>query len=559
MSSYGRVCASFAAQVLVVEQRVGDAGIWLVHPHDVAAGRKVALHRCRLLTRWRGPLRGRRLRRRRSPGGSRCRISAPLSPSPAAPAAGRRRPRRHRDGERRGRPRDLNALPLQHAQQFGLRAEARVARRQHVGRRALDLRFHHRALALVVEVAEEVDAVVGEVVERDDDARLLVVVVVPERPHHAADRRVLPEPGPRRLAGRQRPILGVGVAAVAERLVEATDAVVQRREEHQVAGRPGVERAPRVDAGHAHPRHLVHVVPPDQMPLVGEDRVEPRVVGAVAHGVVVEERARLVEVVQHLRLPPDEGVEDGPRHGERQAHCVAVVVVPHVLPGIDRAHRRVVRVLLLPLVHVHHVVAAVRLGDRRDERDDVLADVADVRAVVNGQAVGQFHQRRRRTGLAGVDGPVDVVDRRDALGDRVGHRVVHLDRARIGQFREIRLVLIELGHQGFRRDGDDDHLAAVLCRPDGVDLHARRGLGEEAHVVVHLLRIRQLARRAGDVAEDRLRRRDGLGRGHVVDDGRQEEGLGGVLLDLLRVLLVDRLGGQAARLGRGQRGAPGRG
>ncbi len=295
------------------------------------------------------------------------------------------------------------------------------------------------------------------------------------------------------------------------------------------------------------------------MPLVGEDRVEPRVVRAVAHGVVVEERARLVQVVQHLRLPPDVSVEHALRHLERQPHRIAVVVVPHVFPRVDRARRRVVRVLLLPLVHVHHVVAAVGLGDRRDERDDVLADVPDVGAVVHGQAVGQFHQRRRRAGLARVDGAVDVVHRRHALRDRVGHRVVHLDRAWVGQLGQVGLVLVELRHQGFRGDGDDDHLPAVFGRPDGVDLHPRRELGEEAHVVVHLLRVRQLARRACDVAEDGLRRRHGLGRRHVVDDGRQEEGLGGVLLDLLRVLLVDRLAGETARPGRGKGGAPGRG
>ena len=187
-----------------------------------------------------------------------------------------------------------------------------------------------------------------------------------------------------------------------------------RGHEHQVARRPGVERAAGEHARHAHARHLVDVVPADHVPFVGEDRIEPRVVRAVADGVVVEERARLVQVVQHLRLPVQVGVQHVLRQLERQAHRVAVVVVPDVVARVDRARGRVVRVLLAPLVDVDDAVAAVGFDDRRDERDDVLADVADVRAVVDGQAVGQLHQRRRRAGFGRVNRAGDVVDRRRA-------------------------------------------------------------------------------------------------------------------------------------------------
>ena len=109
--------------------------------------------------------------------------------------------------------------------------------------------------------------------------------------------------------GRERPLQRVGAAAVAERLVQPADAVVRRGDEHQIAGRPGVERAEREHAGHAHARHLVDVVPADHLPLVGEDRIEPGVVRTVADRVVVEIRHRLVQVVQHLRLPVDVGVQ----------------------------------------------------------------------------------------------------------------------------------------------------------------------------------------------------------------------------------------------------------
>ena len=54
-----------------------------------------------------------------------------------------------------------------------------------------------RALALQVEVLEKEVLVVGEVVERDEQPRLLVVVVVPLRPLRLGQRRVLLVPGAR--------------------------------------------------------------------------------------------------------------------------------------------------------------------------------------------------------------------------------------------------------------------------------------------------------------------------------------------------------------------------
>ena len=66
----------------------------------------------------------------------------------------------------------------------------------------------------------------------------------------------------------------------------------------------------------------------------------------------------------------------------------------------------------VPLVDVDHLVAAVDLDDRRDQRDQVVADRLDVFVVVDGQAVGELHQRGRRAGFGRVDRAGDVVDRR---------------------------------------------------------------------------------------------------------------------------------------------------
>ena len=147
------------------------------------------------------------------------------------------------------------------------------------------------------------------------------------------------------------------------------------------------------------------------MPLVGQNRIEPRVVGSVADRVVVQERARLVEVVQHLRLPAEIGVQHVLRQLERQRHRVAIVVVRDVVSPVHRAHRRLLRVLLPPFVRVDHAVAPIGLDHRGNQRDDVLADVPDVEAVVHRQAIRQFHERRRRARFGRMNRSGDVVHR----------------------------------------------------------------------------------------------------------------------------------------------------
>ena len=103
VSSYGLRCGSFGRPVLIVEQRVGDAAVRLVHADDVGAGGEGARLRLGAVV----PLACLRP-------GDRCCPSCP-SPCPPRPCAvssfvSRSRGSalaRHRDGERRGRARDL--------------------------------------------------------------------------------------------------------------------------------------------------------------------------------------------------------------------------------------------------------------------------------------------------------------------------------------------------------------------------------------------------------------------------------------------------------------------
>ena len=75
--------------------------------------------------------------------------------------------------------------------------------------------------------------------------------------------------------------------------------------------------------------------------------------------------------------------------------------------------------LLPPLVGIDHPVAAIGLDDRSDERNDMLADVPDVEAVVDCQTIGQFHQRRRRARFGRVNRSGDVVHGRRTPRDLV--------------------------------------------------------------------------------------------------------------------------------------------
>ncbi len=542
VSSYGRFCGSLGLQVLVVEQRVRDAAVGLIHADDVAARREllhlglrlvvslgIRLLTSRLRSGFGGPL-----------GRFRLRVS------------GLGFLRRHFHREWRRRARDLDRLPLQHAQQLRLRARPRVVAREDVRRRALDLRLQHGPLALQVEVLQEQLAVVGEVRQRGQQPRQRVVVVVALRPHGLRQRRVLLVPRARVVVRLQLPLDGVG-ARVAERLVEPADAVVHRPDEHQVAGRPRVEGAVGERAGHAELGHLRHVVPAEQLPLVGEDGVHPRVVRPVADRVVVQIRHRLVQVVQHLHLLRHHEIDHVSREGKRGGHRVAVVVVDDVFAPVGDRRPGVFRIREVPLVDVDLAIAAVRFQHGRDHRDDVRANGLDVRALVHHEPVGQFHQGRRRAGLGRVQRPRDVVHRHRRAHQPVGLGIVELDRAGVGQLREARAVLVEPGEDGLGGDGHGDHLPAFLGLADREHPYAARArLLEHPHVLVHFRRVGQLAGSAGDIPQHRRRRRHRLRRRQVVDQRRQEERLGRVFLDLLRVRLVDgllRVAGVLVRLG----------
>ena len=384
--------------------------------------------------------------------------------------------------------------------------------------------------------------------QRSEQPGLFVIVIVPLGPKYFGQRGILAVPGAGVLFRLECPFLRVR-AAIAKCFVEPADAVVQGRDEHQVARRPGIEIPVREDAGHPEFRHGGNVVPPDDLPFVRQNRVDPRIVGLVADGVVVEVRHGLMQVVQYLCFPTDIGVQN--IFGELQgySHGVAIVVMGDVFAPIHQPGIKLLRVREVPAVEIDHAVAAIDFHHWRDQRDRAVANFLDVRAFIHRQPVGQFHQRRRRSRLGRMDRAGDVVDGHGLRNDFVGFRVIQLDGARIGEFGEPRAVLPEVFQIFFRRYRHCDHLAAFFRRSDGEDLRARAGLLQHAHVAIHIFRVGQDAGRASYITEDRFRRRHHFRRRQIVHQRRREIRLRRVLVDLLGVRRVHGLIGIACRRG----------
>gem|GEM_PF-6641918 len=201
----------------------------------------------------------------------------------------------------------------------------------------------------------------------------------------------------------------------------------------------------------------------------------------------------------------------------------------------------------VPAEDVDLAIATVHFHDRSDEGDQVVADVPDVWALINREAVRQLHERCRRARFRRVYRARDVVDRSRLARQPSRFSIVHVDAARISELREVCLVLLEIREQRFRSDGDGDHLASFFRSANRVHPHSRARFGEHPHVGVDLLRVGKIVARARYVAQNCFRSRDGRRGRQIINERRQEKGLRGVFADFPGVFLVDRLIGIAPR------------
>ncbi len=431
-------------------------------------------------------------------------------------------------------------MPL-HAQQIHEPLDARhvaLTRGNHItGDRFLASGFHGVA-RFDVEVLQDHLREMRRVLQRRDHAGLAVVRVVAQRPVEVARRGPRPEPlalaliaasgGDRRCVRRRLPRTGrrrtasaaaggrIRVAEVHLRRVRAArplnlvhpdHAVVIRRHEREVAWRPHVHVAVRPDARHPVLRHLRHLEVRHHRQLAEENRIEIRVLRRLP-AERVQQGLRLMEVVHDRRVPLQIPVEQR-AHLDLRVVDVAVVVVEHVLAPVRHAGPGrmlfgfVDAVLVVP---VDVAIASVRIGDRRDRHDHVVADVADDGRILCRDPVCQLHEHFRRPDFAAVQAARQVIERLRFRDD--GFRLRIGETARIGQLPEVRAVLLEVLDRLVRPDEDDDEIPAFVALADGLDLHARRFGGERAVVGEDVCVVRQLVRLADVMAEDVLRARN---------------------------------------------------
>ena len=223
-----------------------------------------------------------------------------------------------------------------------------------------------------------------------------------------------------------------------------------------------------------------------------------------------------MQIVRDRRAPVEERLEERAGELERQRHAIAIVVMRDVLAPVRQADASVCREIeaTILLIEIHIVIAAIHFPDRDDHRDDILADLADVLAFVNGETIQHFDHRFRAARLGGVQRAAQQI-----------HGFAHLDQlsaigsgksARISEPAQNGLVFVELCNGRFVGDDCHHHLAALFRLPKAHDLHAIAGGIDGAIVLRRLGAVGQAPDGSGYVAE-RLQGRWHLGRRwHVV-------------------------------------------
>ena len=417
-----------------------------------------------------------------------------------------------------------------------------------VHRTVLPLR--HGALVLEPVILEEELAIPRGAVEREEQRRLLDVHVVARTPGDVPRRGIRAIPLPALSTAHRR-----GVGPVALHLVEAARRVMHvGHEEHVIRGPPVVEPVGPY-AGHAALGQFDHVRLGQDPPLVHGDGVDALVVRARARRRV-EQRGRLVQVVQDRRLPLQREFLDVARQGQELPHPVPVVVVLDVLAPVHHQLAAIhAGVRLCVVVSVHHLLTAIDLDHRRDDGDDIVPDVLDERHLAHHQPVGQLHQHLRAARFGGVHAAGDVVDGL-CPADHLP-RLLLRRAPGIRQRVDVASIAIEAADRLLAGDEERNHVAPLLRLADLHEPRARRRrLRDGLEIRVHRLGLIDDAPRTHDVPEVLEGRRYRRRCRQVVDVFRGDARIAQEVPDLLRVLLVDPLlRGGRRREGNGESGS----
>src|ERR1700683_1449257 len=110
-------------------------------------------------------------------------------------------------------------LALQYLEQLDLAIRIGWVGWDHIGSGPFERRLFNGALALAVEILQEVVRVVREIREGREQSAFFVVVVIALRPFHHRKRRILTVPGAHVILRLEDALVGFG-AAVAESVLE---------------------------------------------------------------------------------------------------------------------------------------------------------------------------------------------------------------------------------------------------------------------------------------------------------------------------------------------------
>ncbi len=245
-----------------------------------------------------------------------------------------------------------------------------------------------------------------------------------------------------------------------------------------------------------------------------------------------------MQVVHDRRLPFELDLGHVLREREHLAHAVAVVVVRDVLAPIHQ-RRPLLAGLLAVVIGVDLLLATVHFDDRRDEGDDVVANLLDERRLLHDEPIRQLLEHLRSAVLGRVHAARDVVDRLRRLQQLLRLRLGGLPR--VGQLREHVLVFRQLLDRRLVGDREQDHVAALLGLAERPHQRAIGGLVDRLEIAMDVFRIRQLAGRPDDAAVELERSGHAVRRRQVIDQLGADPRVGHVFLDLRRVLGVDLL------------------
>ena len=181
----------------------------------------------------------------------------------------------------------------------------------------------------------------------------------------------------------------------------------------QVEVGEGLAEVPCGDAGHAHGRQSLDFVKAQLQKLGVSDGIDVRVVGA---GAVPghQEGFAFVQIVHDRGMPLVKHAVHG--LGGLVGLLVSVTIdidegvlrpVGRRLPGQGGAVGFAFEITIEPL---HHLVAAIGVGDGVDENHELLADALDHGLFGNRQAIRHFQHGFGGAGFVGMQGGVEIID-----------------------------------------------------------------------------------------------------------------------------------------------------